>query len=81
MLIIWFSLDDLIIWLLQVVNQADLLFSEVLNTLRQIAEKISAVGTINSMRKMELRRQIAGLEAVLQKEKAKFEVSLQELWM
>lgn len=60
------------------VNQAELLFSEVLNTLRQIAEKISGAGTINSMRKMELRRQIAGLEAMLQKEKAKFEVSLQE---
>lgn len=61
------------------VNQAELLFSEVLNTLRQIAEKVSAAGTISSMRKMELRRQIAGLEAVLQNEKAKVEVSLQEL--
>lgn len=60
------------------VNQAELLFSEVLNTLRQIAEKISGARTINSTRKMELRRQIAGLEAILQKEKAKFEVSLQE---
>ncbi|XP_031744835.1 1-phosphatidylinositol-3-phosphate 5-kinase FAB1B isoform X1 [Cucumis sativus] len=60
----------------QVVNQAELLFSEVLNTLRQIAEKISGARTINSTRKMELRRQIAGLEAILQKEKAKFEESL-----
>lgn len=60
------------------VNQAELLFSEVLNTLRQIAEKISGAGTISNMRKMELRRQIAGLEALLQKEKAKFEVSLEE---
>ncbi|XP_023548902.1 1-phosphatidylinositol-3-phosphate 5-kinase FAB1B-like isoform X2 [Cucurbita pepo subsp. pepo] len=60
----------------EVVNQAELLFSEVLNTLGQIAEKISSAGTINSMRKMELRRQIAGLEALLQKEKAKFEESL-----
>ncbi|XP_022149699.1 1-phosphatidylinositol-3-phosphate 5-kinase FAB1B-like [Momordica charantia] len=60
----------------EVVNQAELLFSEVLNTLRQIAEKVSAAGTISSMRKMELRRQIAGLEAVLQNEKAKVEESL-----
>ncbi|KAG6593582.1 1-phosphatidylinositol-3-phosphate 5-kinase FAB1B, partial [Cucurbita argyrosperma subsp. sororia] len=60
----------------EVVNKAELLFSEVLNTLGQIAEKISGVGTITSMRKMELRRQIAGLEAMLQKEKAKFEESL-----
>ena len=59
------------------VNKAELLFSEVLNTLRQIAEKISGVGTITSMRKMELRRQIAGLEAMLQKEKAKFEVNVE----
>jgi len=53
-------------WLLQVVNRAELLFSEVLNGLSQIGEKRSNAG--------QLRRQVTELEGMLQKEKLEFEV-------
>lgn len=57
------------------VVQAEFLFSEVLNALCQIAEKRSVSGPLNNGMKIpETRRQIAELEAMLQKEKAEFEV-------
>lgn len=61
--------------LLQVVNRAELLFSEVLNGLSQIVEKRSnAVQVSNGHKSPELRRQVAELEGMLQKEKLEFEV-------
>lgn len=57
------------------VNRAELLFSEVLNGLSQIGEKRSSSVPISSGPKTsELRRQIAELEGMLQKEKLDFEV-------
>jgi len=47
----------------QVIERAELLFSEVLNAISQIAEK-------------GFRRRIGELEEVLQKEKAEFEVKI-----
>jgi len=62
-------------WLLQVVNRAELLFSEVLNGLSQIGEQRSnAVQISNGHKTPELRRQVAELEGMLQKEKLEFEV-------
>ncbi|XP_048321152.1 1-phosphatidylinositol-3-phosphate 5-kinase FAB1B [Ziziphus jujuba] len=61
----------------EVVNQAELLFSEVLNALRQITEKGSGSGLLNSGTSTpESRRQILELEGMLQKEKSEFEESL-----
>lgn len=57
------------------VDQAELLFSEVLNALCQIAKKGSGTGPLNSgMKTPETMRRIAELEGMLQKEKADFEV-------
>lgn len=57
------------------VDRAELLFSEVLNALCQIAEKRSSDGPLISGTKApEIRRRIAELEGMLQKEKAEFEV-------
>lgn len=62
-------------WLLQVVNRAELLFSEILNGLSQIGEKRSSAAQTSSGQKTpELRRQVAELEGMLQKEKLEFEV-------
>lgn len=59
------------------VNQAELLFSEVLNALSQISEKRCKIEQNNSGMKLpESRRQIAEFESMLQKEKAEFEVRL-----
>ncbi|XP_057981943.1 1-phosphatidylinositol-3-phosphate 5-kinase FAB1B [Malania oleifera] len=58
----------------EVVDRAELLFSEVLNALCQIEEKKNAAGPLKSGTKpSESRRQIAELEGMLQKEKAEFE--------
>ncbi|KAG6727444.1 hypothetical protein I3843_02G114100 [Carya illinoinensis] len=63
----------------EVVDRAELLFSEVLNALCQIAEKRSSDGPLISGTKApEIRRRIAELEGMLQKEKAEFEESLQK---
>ncbi|KAK9281485.1 hypothetical protein L1049_004388 [Liquidambar formosana] len=63
----------------EVVDRAELLFSEVLNALSQIAEKRSRIGPLNGAMKMpESRRQIVELEGMLQKEKTEFEESLQK---
>ncbi|XVF25289.1 hypothetical protein REPUB_Repub13aG0200500 [Reevesia pubescens] len=63
----------------KMVDQAGLLFSEVLNSLRRIAEKKLGTGASNSIMKTpELRHQIAELEGILQKEKLEFEKSLQK---
>ncbi|KAL3511564.1 hypothetical protein ACH5RR_024281 [Cinchona calisaya] len=58
----------------EVVGWAELLFSEVLNALRLLVEKNFGPGLPSSATKVaEPRRQIAGLEVMLQKEKAEFE--------
>ncbi|KAI3854514.1 hypothetical protein MKX03_033421, partial [Papaver bracteatum] len=54
----------------QVVDRAELLFTEVLNALRQIAVK--RIGTL-SVKVAESRRHIGDLEELLQKEKVEFE--------
>ncbi|GAV86552.1 Cpn60_TCP1 domain-containing protein/FYVE domain-containing protein/PIP5K domain-containing protein [Cephalotus follicularis] len=62
----------------EVVNRAELLFSEVLNALSQILEK--TFGPLNSgIKTPESRRQIAELEVIFQKEKAEFEELLQKV--
>lgn len=59
------------------IQRAELLFSEVLNTLSQITKQGYEKGLPNSnVKSSESRHQIAELEAILQKEKAEFEVSL-----
>ncbi|XP_058007519.1 1-phosphatidylinositol-3-phosphate 5-kinase FAB1B-like isoform X2 [Hevea brasiliensis] len=63
----------------EVVDRAELLFSEVLNALSQIAEKRSSAAPPNSGTKLpESRRQIGELEAMLEKEKVEFEELLQK---
>ncbi|KAJ6327355.1 hypothetical protein OIU78_014270 [Salix suchowensis] len=64
----------------EVVNQAELLFSEVLNALSQISEKLCKIEQHNSRMKLpESRRQIAEFESMWQKEKAEFEESLHKV--
>lgn len=64
----------------EIVGRAELLFSEVLNALRQMVEKRSCTGSLDSCRKIPVsRRQIADLEGWLQKAKAEFEESLQKI--
>ncbi|XP_057514257.1 1-phosphatidylinositol-3-phosphate 5-kinase FAB1B-like [Actinidia eriantha] len=61
----------------EVVDRAELLFSEVLNALSQM---VDSSGPHNNGTKLsESRRQIAELEAMLQKEKTEFEESLQKI--
>ncbi|XP_022715367.1 1-phosphatidylinositol-3-phosphate 5-kinase FAB1B-like isoform X2 [Durio zibethinus] len=63
----------------KVVDRAELLFSEVLNSLSKIAENKIGTGPPNRITKTpELRQQIAELERILQKEKLEFEESLQK---
>ncbi|KHG15460.1 1-phosphatidylinositol-3-phosphate 5-kinase FAB1 [Gossypium arboreum] len=60
-------------------NQAEILFSEVLKSLRQIAEKQMGLGPLDSNTETsESRHQFAELEGILQKEKLEFEESLQK---
>ncbi|KAK7258416.1 hypothetical protein RIF29_23991 [Crotalaria pallida] len=64
----------------EVVNQAELLFSDVLNALSQIGEKRSSdVPVSSALKSPELRRQVAELEGLLQKEKEEFEEALQKI--
>ncbi|XVF86982.1 hypothetical protein PTKIN_Ptkin18bG0084200 [Pterospermum kingtungense] len=64
----------------KLVEQAELLFSEVLNSLSDIAEKkIGSGATTSVMKTPELRHQISELEEILQKEKLEFEESLQKV--
>lgn len=59
----------------QVDNQAEILFSEVLKSLREIAEKQMGLGPLDSNTEAsESRHQIDELEGILQKEKLEFEV-------
>lgn len=61
--------------MLQVVLQAELLFSEVLNALSQMADKRFGTGALNNgMITPETRHQLTELEGMLQKEKVEFEV-------
>ncbi|KAF8401165.1 hypothetical protein HHK36_014469 [Tetracentron sinense] len=63
----------------EVVDRAEILFTEVLNALSQIAEKRPGTGSFNSgMKPHESRYRIAELEGMLQREKAEFEESLQK---
>ncbi|XP_015888945.3 1-phosphatidylinositol-3-phosphate 5-kinase FAB1B [Ziziphus jujuba] len=67
-------------WIQKEVNevhkQAELLFTEVQNALRQISLKISATGSQDGgMSTHELHKQIGELEGMLQKEKEEFEES------
>ncbi|XP_059455943.1 1-phosphatidylinositol-3-phosphate 5-kinase FAB1B isoform X2 [Corylus avellana] len=63
----------------EVVDRAELLFSEVLNALCQIEKKRSGTGSLHSgMKTPGSKRRIAELEGMLQKEKAEFEESLQK---
>lgn len=64
----------------EVVNRAELLFSEILNGLSQIGEKRSSASQTSSGQKTpELRRQVAELEGMLQKEKLEFEETLEKI--
>lgn len=64
----------------EVVNRAELLFSEILNGLGQIGEKRSSAAQISSGQKTpEIRRQVAELEGMLQREKLEFEETLQKI--
>ncbi|KAH8521214.1 hypothetical protein H0E87_002318 [Populus deltoides] len=64
----------------EVVNRSELLLSEVLNALSQISEKRCKIEQLNrGMKLPELRRQIAELELMLQKEMAEFEESLHKV--
>ncbi|KAK6914631.1 Chaperonin Cpn60/GroEL/TCP-1 family [Dillenia turbinata] len=64
----------------EVVDRAELLFSEVLNALRHIQEEKFGRGPVNSgIRTPESRQHIAELEVLLQKEKAEFEESLHKI--
>lgn len=57
------------------IDRAELLFSEVLNSLRQIMERGPGTGSlISSMKNHELRRCLVDLEGMVQKEKSEFEV-------
>ncbi|KAK6268316.1 hypothetical protein QUC31_012476 [Theobroma cacao] len=63
----------------KVVDRAELLFSEVLNSLSQISGKKLGTGAPNNVAKTpELRHQITELQGILQKEKLEFEESLQK---
>ncbi|PWA48113.1 Chaperonin Cpn60/TCP-1 [Artemisia annua] len=64
----------------EVVGRAELLFSEILNALTQMAEKKFGKTPGNGSTNMPpSRRQLADLEKMLQKEKAEFEESLQKV--
>ncbi|CAL1399568.1 unnamed protein product [Linum trigynum] len=64
----------------EVVDRAELLFSEILTALGRIAEKRRAAALHNgSTKPTESRRQITELEALLKKEKAEFQESLQKV--
>ncbi|KAK1314676.1 1-phosphatidylinositol-3-phosphate 5-kinase FAB1B [Acorus calamus] len=64
----------------EVASMAELLFSEVLNALRQIEERKTANGSLNCvMKAQESRHCIIELESLLQKEKSEFEESLQKV--
>ncbi|GMI86042.1 FORMS APLOID AND BINUCLEATE CELLS 1B [Hibiscus trionum] len=63
----------------KVANQAELLFSKVLKSLNQIAEKqINSGPPGSNMKTPDFRHQIAELEGILQKEKLEFKESLQK---
>ncbi|XP_010917372.2 1-phosphatidylinositol-3-phosphate 5-kinase FAB1B [Elaeis guineensis] len=64
----------------EVAELAELLFTEVLNDLRQIAERKPNTGSFDgNMKVTESRRATIELEGILQKEKAEFEESIQKI--
>lgn len=63
--------------MIQVVDSAELLFTEVLNALHQISERRPITGSFDgNIKILELRRNIMELEDILQAEKADFTVKL-----
>ncbi|WOG89412.1 hypothetical protein DCAR_0208650 [Daucus carota subsp. sativus] len=63
----------------EVIDRAELLFSEVLNSLRQILERKPGTGSLNSsMKNHELRRCLVDLEGMVHKEKSEFEEIVQK---
>ncbi|XP_042048104.1 1-phosphatidylinositol-3-phosphate 5-kinase FAB1B-like isoform X1 [Salvia splendens] len=64
----------------EVVGRAELLFSEVLNALRLLAERKSSAGAMNGVVNVhESRHLIIDLEGLLQKEKSMFEEMLRKI--
>uniref|UniRef100_A0A1D1XRI7 1-phosphatidylinositol-3-phosphate 5-kinase n=1 Tax=Anthurium amnicola TaxID=1678845 RepID=A0A1D1XRI7_9ARAE len=63
----------------EVADKAEHLFSEVLNALRQIAERKQTCSVTSDVKLMESKDWIVGFECDLQKEKAQFEESLQKV--
>ncbi|CAI8607812.1 unnamed protein product [Vicia faba] len=64
----------------EMVNRAELLFSEVLNCLSQIGEKKSnSVQIISGHKTPELRSQVAELEGMLRRERLEFEETLKKI--
>ncbi|XAR51301.1 1-phosphatidylinositol-3-phosphate 5-kinase [Bertholletia excelsa] len=64
----------------EVVDRADMLFTEILNALSQMAEKRSSTGMLNDGTRVPiLRSQIEQLEIILQREKEEFEESLKKI--
>lgn len=61
--------------MLQVADKAKILFTEVLISIRQIAESKFGAGSVDSGMELESSRRFTELEAVLQMEKTKFEVT------
>lgn len=63
----------------EVIDRAELLFSEVLNSLRQIVERRPGTGSlVSSMKNHELRRCLVDLEGMVHKEKSEFEEIVQK---
>lgn len=57
------------------IDRAELLFSEVLNSLSQILERRPGTSSlISSMKNHEIRRCLVDLEGMVHKEKSEFEV-------
>ncbi|KAI3716390.1 hypothetical protein L6452_23707 [Arctium lappa] len=64
----------------EVVSRSELLFSEILNALSQMAEKRHGTGSANGSTKMpQSKRQIADLELMLRKEKTEFKELLHKI--
>ncbi|KAK9131544.1 hypothetical protein Sjap_012031 [Stephania japonica] len=63
----------------EVIKKANLIFGEILDALHRIPEKRVITGSPNSSTKIaESKQHIAGLEGMLQKDKAEFEESIQK---
>ncbi|KAL6859399.1 hypothetical protein ACP4OV_017658 [Aristida adscensionis] len=64
----------------EVIDSAELLFTDVLNTLCQVSERRPITGSFDgNLKILEFRRHIVELEEILQKEKADFTESVQNI--